>query len=101
MQRETFCVKQICFFFYEKECTDNLHEDIKLCKAIEFNYMVLICTVTQAQFYISFLLAIDLISCISHSLKVAQFFQTKKTNPFVFITGYKQIPRKHKLQLVN
>jgi len=66
------------FLFYEKTYTNNLHKEIKLSKLIEFNYF----TVTQAQFYISFSLAIDIISCISHFLKAAQSFQVKKTNHF-------------------
>lgn len=82
MQRETVCVKQISFFFYEKEYTDNIHKDIKLFKAIEFHYIVLVHTVTQAQLYISFLLATDICGCISHSLKAAQSSQAKKTNGF-------------------
>lgn len=93
-------MKQICFFFYENKYTDNLHKDIKVCKTIGINYIVLICTVTQAQFYISFLLDIDIIGCISHCLKAAQSFQAKKTYP-VFITGYKKFPTKRKLQLLK
>lgn len=80
-KRNSLCETNF-FLFYEKEYTDYIHKDIKLFKAIEFLYIVLVRTVTQAQLYISFLLVTDICGCISHSLKAAQSFQAKKTNPF-------------------
>lgn len=81
-EEKQFVWNEFGVYLNEKKYTDNLHEDIKLCKPVEFNYIVFICTVPQAQFYVSFSLAIDTVGCISHSLKAEQSFQVKNPDPF-------------------